>query len=44
MDEREILAVVTQCLLPTGTHHSYTIYSILIPYRQGGGGEGEVGG
>ena len=45
MDEREILAVVTQCLLlPTRTHHSYTTHTISLV---GGGacwGKGEMGG
>ena len=39
VDEREILAVVTQCLLlPTRTHHSYS-YRIF----KGGGGGGVLG-
>ena len=44
--EREILVVVTQCLLlPTRTHHSYTTRAVSL--KGGGGGcwrKGEVGG
>ena len=38
--EREIIVVVTQCLLlPTRTHHSYTTHTISLV----GGGEGRAG-
>ena len=49
--EREILVVVTQCLLlPTGTHHSYTTHTVLfnitltisplpLPWHSWGSGE-----
>ena len=47
MGEREILVVITQCLLlPTGTHHSYTTHTVSLRGGGGGGarGKGEVGG
>ena len=47
MDERGILAVVTQCLLlPTGTHHSYNTHAVSLRGEGVGGarGKGEVGG
>ena len=38
--EKEILVVVTQCLLlPTGMHHSYTTHTVSL----GGGGGGGTG-
>ena len=41
MGEREILVVVTQCLLlPTGTHHSYATHTVSL-VRGGGAGEWE---
>ena len=42
MGEREILVVVTQCLLlPTRTHHSYTTHNVSLRGGGGGGGAGE---
>ena len=39
--EREILVVVTQCLLlPTGTHHSYTTHTVSLRGAGRGGGGG----
>ena len=42
--EREILVVVTQCLLlPTGTHHSYTTHTVSLKWQRCWG-QGGVGG
>ena len=44
MGEREIIVVVTQCLLlPTKTHHSYTTHTVSLK-GEGCWGKGEVGG